>query len=87
MAMRAPLRRVLLRRLAIQSSYVRPSAFAAIFGFLACGMIVAALTHFSAMPWRRMSIVVVIVRPPRSRMGHVSASSPQIRRVSSSRTR
>ena len=59
------------------SSFLKPSALAAAVGFLACGTMAAALTHFSAIFWRPTSRVVVTRRPPRSRLSHVSASAPQ----------
>ena len=51
-----------------------------------CGTIAAAATHFSAIFWRRRSSVVVMRRPPCSSSGHVVASGPHRRSVSSSRT-
>ncbi len=56
-------------------------------GVFELGTTVAAFTHFSAMSWRRMSRVVVIVSPPRSmhRAG-LGARAAQPRVVSSLRT-
>ena len=68
------------------STDLKPSAFAAAAGFLACGTMAAAWTHFSAIFWRPASSVVVIRRPPFSMAGHVSASVPHSLAVSSSRT-
>ena len=86
MAIKAPLRSFLSRRLAIHGSYGTPSALAAALGDLAWGTITAAATHFSAIAWSSRSMVETISSPPRSRTGHVSASSPHSRRTSSRRT-